>query len=100
MHPVLSPLTSLQHDSFQLRRMEDKLKKATTEEEKTRKAYLEAVSALDAVTPRYMDDMTQVSTQVDFSIDLVTLLRFMYSILNPVVLFIPFIIGVQQSSSF
>ncbi|KAM3181009.1 hypothetical protein ACTXT7_015189 [Hymenolepis weldensis] len=47
-----------------LRRMEDKLKKATTEEEKTRKAYLDAISALNDVTPRYMDDMTQVSTQV------------------------------------
>ncbi|VUZ39171.1 unnamed protein product [Hymenolepis diminuta] len=43
-----------------LRRMEDKLKKATTEEEKTRKAYLDAISALNDVTPRYMDDMTQV----------------------------------------
>ncbi|VUZ39175.1 unnamed protein product [Hymenolepis diminuta] len=44
----------------ELRRMEDKLKKATTEEEKTRKAYLDAISALNDVTPRYMDDMTQV----------------------------------------
>nr|CDS30681.1 protein kinase C and casein kinase substrate [Hymenolepis microstoma] len=44
----------------ELRRMEDKLKKATTEEEKTRKAYQDAISALNDVTPRYMDDMTQV----------------------------------------
>ncbi|VDN96494.1 unnamed protein product [Rodentolepis nana] len=44
----------------QLRRMEDKLRKATAEEEKTRKAYQDAVTALTDATPRYVDDMTLV----------------------------------------
>ncbi|VDD81689.1 unnamed protein product [Mesocestoides corti] len=43
-----------------LRKMEEKLRKATSEEEKTRRAYEEAVAALQDVTPRYIDDMTQV----------------------------------------
>uniref|UniRef100_A0A5K3F1Z7 SH3 domain-containing protein n=1 Tax=Mesocestoides corti TaxID=53468 RepID=A0A5K3F1Z7_MESCO len=44
----------------ELRKMEEKLRKATSEEEKTRRAYEEAVAALQDVTPRYIDDMTQV----------------------------------------
>lgn len=42
--------------------MEDKLKKATGEEEKTRRSYEDALSNLSDVTPRYIEDMTQVHT--------------------------------------
>nr|Q07839.1 RecName: Full=Antigen EG13 [Echinococcus granulosus]AAA29053.1 antigen [Echinococcus granulosus]AAA29059.1 EG13 [Echinococcus granulosus] len=44
----------------ELRKMEDKLRKGIMEEEKTRKAYEEAISSLSDVTPRYIEDMTQV----------------------------------------
>ncbi|KAM7535300.1 hypothetical protein Aperf_G00000100373 [Anoplocephala perfoliata] len=44
----------------QLRKMEDKLRKATFEEQKAKKAYEEAIAGLNDVTPRYMNDMTQV----------------------------------------
>ncbi|KAL5109092.1 Antigen EM13 [Taenia crassiceps] len=44
----------------ELRKLEDKLRKATLEEEKTRKAYETALSSLSDVTPRYIDEMTQV----------------------------------------
>ncbi|CDS43172.1 protein kinase C and casein kinase substrate in [Echinococcus multilocularis] len=44
----------------ELRKIEDKLRKGIMEEEKTRKAYEEALSSLSDVTPRYIEDMTQV----------------------------------------
>ncbi|VDM24647.1 unnamed protein product [Hydatigera taeniaeformis] len=46
----------------QLRKLEDKLRKATSEEQKTRKAYEESLSSLSDVTPRYIEEMTQVSS--------------------------------------
>ncbi|VDK37681.1 unnamed protein product [Taenia asiatica] len=44
----------------QLRKLEEKLRKAAMEEEKTRKSYENALSSLSDVTPRYIDEMTQV----------------------------------------
>ena len=40
--------------------MEDKLKKASAEEAKTKKAYEDSLTSLSDVTPRYVEEMTQV----------------------------------------
>ena len=41
--------------------MEDKLKKASAEEAKTKKAYEDSLTSLSDVTPRYVEEMTQVT---------------------------------------